>query len=389
MQERHKDMRFYSRTDTTPVVGIAARTSLLVTAVLTVGVPQCALARSSEASPAYRELAELGAPRTKVADMFGTSVAISGSTIVVGSPGYAAGAGRAYVFVSSGHGWHQVGALTGDDTGVGDSFGQAVAISGGTIVVGAPGRADGVGRCYVFAPGSTGWHQAAELKGSDGVADTVFGTTVAVSSRTVLVGAPNAGRAYVFTADRSGWHQTTELTGPGPRARSGVRAFTRAGPSPGHRAGDTARRGSRRPSTRAPARGVVARPGSGSACPGACDPRASRRCAREGPSTRTSSRRPSRAACVRSAERSRTSFRRVEAVLDHVVGDELVGHGGGAGALARREDERVGARRSAASATTASVSSKSSSLSPGKPTMRSVVTARSSMRRARLARRSR
>ena len=74
-------------------------------------------------------------------DLFGTSVAISGETVVVGAwnddGAASANQGSAYVFVSSGLAWIQQAKLEASDAAAGDIFGGSVAISGETIVVGA------------------------------------------------------------------------------------------------------------------------------------------------------------------------------------------------------------------------------------------------------------
>ena len=76
-----------------------------------------------------------------VSDRYGNSVAISGNTIVVGAQEdvTAAGinAGSAYVFTRSGGTWIQQDHLFADDAVDFDQFGNSVAISGDTIVVGA------------------------------------------------------------------------------------------------------------------------------------------------------------------------------------------------------------------------------------------------------------
>ncbi len=153
---------------------------------------------------------------------FGASVAVSGNTVVVGAPNAASGAGRAYIFTTSATGWKQAAVLKGSDTKagvypVGDQFGTSVAISGTTAVIGANCHAKNAGRAYVFTKTTTGWKQAAELKGSDTVAFNYFGWSVAVAGTTVVVGADDAaygaGRAYVFTKTAKGWKQAAELKG--------------------------------------------------------------------------------------------------------------------------------------------------------------------------------
>ena len=95
-------------------------------------------------------MAELKGSDTIGSDYFGYSVAISGTTLVVGSPGFAKDAGRAYVFTDTAGGWHQAVELKGSDTATSDYFGYSVAVSGTTALVGAPVHAHGAGRVYVF-----------------------------------------------------------------------------------------------------------------------------------------------------------------------------------------------------------------------------------------------
>ena len=82
-------------------------------------------------------------------DLFGYSVAISGETIVVGAlndDGAAGeGQGSAYVFVRSGGVWSQLQKLEASDAAGLDQFGYSVAISGNTVVVGTPADDDAGG----------------------------------------------------------------------------------------------------------------------------------------------------------------------------------------------------------------------------------------------------
>jgi hypothetical protein len=107
-----------------------------------------------------------------VNDLFGASVAISGDTIVVGAPfqevsGHA-GQGALHVFVKPSSGWAhaaETAELTASDGAAGDSLG-AVGISGDTIVAGAPlhqvGDNHGQGTVYVFRKPAGGWRDKAE-----------------------------------------------------------------------------------------------------------------------------------------------------------------------------------------------------------------------------------
>lgn len=166
----------------------------------------------------WKQIAELtGSDTVNTNDQFGYSVAMSGTTAVVSAPNNSNDAGRAYLFTETASGWKQMVEIKGSDTVAGDSFGGSVAISGGTLVVGAASHANGAGRAYVFTRTGTEWKQVAELKGSDTVAGENFGWSVAVSGTIAIVGAPSranqAGRAYVFTKTATAWKQTAELKG--------------------------------------------------------------------------------------------------------------------------------------------------------------------------------
>jgi len=148
-------------------------------------------------------------------DFFGSSVAISGDTIVVGASadGTAAGtnAGSAYVFTRTGSTWSQQDHLFADDAASDDFFGSSVAISGDTIVVGASSDSTAAGThagsAYVFTRAGTTWSQQDHLFANDAAAYDYFGYPVAISGDTIVVGAgrddtaagADAGSAYVFT----------------------------------------------------------------------------------------------------------------------------------------------------------------------------------------------
>lgn len=171
----------------------------------------------TKAARDWRQAAELGRSQATHGGEFGEAVAISGPTAVVGAPGKATFAGRAYVFSKTAAGWTQTAELSGSDAAAHDASGLSVAISGTTLVVGADGHANGAGAAYVFPKTTTGWKQSAELTSTDTVALGGFGGSVAVSGTIIVIGASgyatDAGRAYVFEKTTSGWTQSAELKG--------------------------------------------------------------------------------------------------------------------------------------------------------------------------------
>ncbi|MGH9431879.1 MAG: FG-GAP repeat protein [Terriglobia bacterium] len=164
-------------------------------------------------------------------EQVGYSVGIDGGTVVVGAPSPApksASPGTAYVFVEPPAGWAnmtQTAKLTASDGVAGDRLGNLVAISGNTVVAGAPlaqiGSHVNQGAAYVFVEPPAGWAdttQTAKLTASDGETHSYFGRSVAVNASTIVVGAPNQtvgsesgqGAVYVFVEPQGGWGDSTE-----------------------------------------------------------------------------------------------------------------------------------------------------------------------------------
>ncbi len=200
------------------------------------------------------------ASNTAAGDQFGWSTAISGDTLVIGARYEDSGsrvvnkgqdddalnkAGAAYVFVHGEDGWTQQAYLKASNAGKKDLFGTAVAISGDTIVVGArkeAGSAGGIdgdgaddglpgsGAAYVFVRDGEAWTQQASLKASHPGAEDLFGASVAIAGDTIIVGAnaedsaatgvdgdaaddsaPDAGAVYVYVRDGTTWTQQAYL----------------------------------------------------------------------------------------------------------------------------------------------------------------------------------
>jgi hypothetical protein len=85
-------------------------------------------------------------------DYFGSSVAVSGKTVVVGALGTNSGAGAAYIYVKAASGWPTTPTATLNDPAAtsDDHFGYSVAVSGKTAVVGAPGTNSFAGTAYIY-----------------------------------------------------------------------------------------------------------------------------------------------------------------------------------------------------------------------------------------------
>ncbi len=140
----------------------------------------------------------------------GYSVAIDGTTAVVGAWNDNATKGAAYVYVLSGTTWSLQQQLTAADGAADDEFGYAVAVSGNTVMVGAAEKGNGQGWVYAFTRSGSVWTQQQEFtEPSGGAADDCFGCALALSGTTALVGAAgalsNVGAAYVYASSGGTW----------------------------------------------------------------------------------------------------------------------------------------------------------------------------------------
>lgn len=193
------------------------------------------LLHENEGGPSnWGQIEKLLASDAASGDQLGHSVAISGDTVVVGAnhadaPGFSS-SGAAYVFTRNQGGtdnWGQVKKLTAGDGAADDQFGYSVAISGDTVVVGSPWDDDdgsASGSAYIFQrdkDGADNWGQVEKLTASDAAAGDRLGFSVAISGDHVVAGAPwntnsyaDSGAAYVFARDKDGtdkWGEVEKL----------------------------------------------------------------------------------------------------------------------------------------------------------------------------------
>ncbi len=127
---------------------------------------------------------------------FGAALAADGDLLVVGAPS-AATDGRAYVFEYADSTWVQRAVLGGDGEGFGERFGRSVAISGTRVVVGAPGYEGSsfhTGAAFVFDRSGSGWVRTKRLTAPDAELGQRFGWDVAADAGRIVVSAPGASQ---------------------------------------------------------------------------------------------------------------------------------------------------------------------------------------------------
>src|SRR5688572_25051084 len=132
-------------------------------------------------------------PSEGAGSTYGQAVALENGVAVSGERGDDQGgfsAGAAYVFVRNGGAWDEQKKLIPNDAAAGDLFGTSVDISFRTVVVGAEAKASRRGAAYVFVSNGSNWTQQAKFTALNPRLDDLFGHSVAISADTVLVGFP-------------------------------------------------------------------------------------------------------------------------------------------------------------------------------------------------------
>lgn len=137
---------------------------------------------------------------------FGNEIAIEGDTILVGaeySDQVGANVGAVFVYERSGGSWSQTQVLTPDDMLAWSHFGGSIDIQDDLVVIGAYGDPNATGAAHLYTRGKDGqFSLESRLLAGDGVFGERFGNAVAVGGDAVVVGAPywteRTGCAYVF-----------------------------------------------------------------------------------------------------------------------------------------------------------------------------------------------
>ncbi|WP_339682931.1 Calx-beta domain-containing protein [Gimesia maris] len=167
-------------------------------------------------------------------DHFGQIIEVDGDYMVVGVPDsdlVASDAGAVFLYERNRQGtadetddtWSYSSTLTAFDGAADDHFGSSIAKSGDTIVIGAYGadlNQSDEGAAYVFRLSGGTWQLETKLTASNAEADDSFGTDVAIENDLIVIGAPlhnapsynNSGAAYIFTRSGSTWSEDQILT---------------------------------------------------------------------------------------------------------------------------------------------------------------------------------
>jgi hypothetical protein len=164
--------------------------------------------------------------------VYGTlSISSDGNTIVFGDFEADSTKGAAYVFVKPATGWAdmtQTAKLTASDAKASSLFGYCTSISGDTVMVGSPGAAADAGKIYVYVEPPSGWAdmtESAQLTVPNAPKKAEVGTGLSLDGDTLLASS-FAETAYIFTKPAGGWTNATpsvSLTAAdGPSSELGI-----------------------------------------------------------------------------------------------------------------------------------------------------------------------
>jgi FG-GAP repeat len=158
-----------------------------------------------------------GGSRDNATD-WGSSVAITGTTLVIGASQANSNRGAAFVYARAGSAWHRRAKLVGTP---GCLCGARTSLSGSTLAVGGYSTLRNKARGYIYARSGGKWRLQGSLTTPAGkTGDTQYWTSVAVSGSRALVGDPlpnphQCGAAYEYARTGSHWRQRAKLVNPG------------------------------------------------------------------------------------------------------------------------------------------------------------------------------
>ena len=162
-------------------------------------------------------------------DFFGGSVDIDGDVLVSGAPRWGRppgeGAGAAHVYRRSSEGeWRAEATLIASDRDDGfqydQHFGESIALNGTVIAVGAPGyddpqAGDNTGAVYIFEFDGLAWVETGKLTPSRRTPGAKIGRALAFDGELLAAsGSPEAGSVFIFKREAGGWREMSPVPVP-------------------------------------------------------------------------------------------------------------------------------------------------------------------------------
>lgn len=147
--------------------------------------------------------------------LFGFSLALNNNYALIGAPGYASSRGTAYLYNLSTGAWTNMSSLAGEPaTALANNslFGWAVALNSTMAAIAASGAVNNRGAVWLYGLGSGTWTDLEATAGSPVSAlvdNDMFGTRLAMTDTHLLIGAAgvqsNRGNAYLYNLTNGAW----------------------------------------------------------------------------------------------------------------------------------------------------------------------------------------
>lgn len=144
----------------------------------------------------------------------GCGLAIDDDTIVIGAPGLTpidnsdSSHQAAFVFKRISGTWREIAKLQAPDQTAYDDFAESVAVSGETIVIGAPQK-NGLGAIYIFRESGASVNLEAEFIEKTAIYESSFGESLALSGDRLLVGERGQQRVRLLERKADTWMPRT------------------------------------------------------------------------------------------------------------------------------------------------------------------------------------
>jgi len=175
--------------------------------------------RYDAASDSWQARGRLQAPNLQAESSMGTDIALRDGVALVAAPGFLQGMGTVFAYSRNGDGWELVAMLSPFQMEPGGQFGSSVSFDGTTALIGAPGAAMGAGRAYAFEwdAEARDWTEARRLAVDGLRPQDFFGATVELRGDVAVAASLgedySAGAAYVLERSGDGWTTRSRITG--------------------------------------------------------------------------------------------------------------------------------------------------------------------------------
>eukprot|EP01084_Bolivina_argentea_P144268 253168_1 len=149
-------------------------------------------------------------------NFFGFSISIYDDVAVIGAYGHSKIYGSVYIFEYNSHNgeWTETQKLTASDREIYNVFGRTVSIYQKTIIIGAIGADNWKGKVYVFGKNEDKWIEQKILSPTEGNENKYFGVSVCIYDQNIVVGSGtwiNSGSVYVYEQIGDDWIEKYKL----------------------------------------------------------------------------------------------------------------------------------------------------------------------------------